>query len=174
MKTDYKNDILAESMNGLRRYEMINNDDGTVSFRDVSEYTQTGDGVTAGAMNEIGKAINTFEGNPNYNFRIGYVSVKYAGTGSGALKGGATSKVTVDIPNIDGYEPVLPVLKGSGNNNVYNYYNEIRPVYTDGASGPELVKCTLYSEWKNAGSSNVTGNPAIFYMLYRRSVLRSE
>ena len=43
MKTDYKNDILADSMNGLRRYEMITNDDGTVSFRDVSEYTQTGD-----------------------------------------------------------------------------------------------------------------------------------
>ena len=172
MKTDYKNDILAESMNGLRRYEMINNDDGTVSFRDVSEYTQTGDGVTAGAMNEIGEAINKFEGNPNYNFRIGYVSAPYALLGN--LNAGATTNLTIDIPNIDGYEPVLPVLKGSGSNNVYNYYNEIRPVYTDGASGKELVKYTLYSEWKNAGSSHVTKKSAIFYMLYRRSVLRSE
>lgn len=172
MKTDYKNDILAESMNGLRRYEMINNDDGTVSFRDVSEYTQTGDGVTAGAMNGIGKAINTFEGNPNYNFRIGYVSVPYVLLGN--LNAGATTNLTIDIPNIDGYEPVLPVLKGSGSNNVYNYYNEIRPVYTDGASGKELVKYTLYSEWKNAGSSPATKKSAIFYMLYRRSVLRSE
>ena len=128
MKTDYKNDILADSMNDLRRYEMINNDDGTVSFRDVSEYTQTGDGVTAGVMNEIGEAINTFEGNPNYNIRIGYVSVPYVLLGN--LSAGATTKLTIDIPNIDGYEPVLPVLKGSGSNNVYNYYNEIRPVYT--------------------------------------------
>lgn len=172
MKTDYKNDILADSMNDLRRYEMINNDDETVSFRDVSEYTQKGDRVTAGVMNEIGEAINKFEGYPNYNFRIGYVSVPYSLLGS--LSAGATAKLTIDIPNIDGYEPVLPVFKGSGSNNVYNYYNEIRPVYTDGASGKELVKYTLYSEWKNAGSSSVTNKSAIFYMLYRRSVLRSE
>lgn len=168
MKTDYKNDILADSMNDLRRYEMINNDDETVSFRDVSEYTQKGDRVTAGVMNEIGEAINTFEGNPNYNIRIGYVSVPYVLLGN--LSAGATTKLTIDIPNIDGYEPVLPVLKGSGSNNVYNYYNEIRPVYTDGASGKELVKYTLYSEWKNAGSSPVTKKSAIFYMLYRRLV----
>lgn len=168
MKTDYKNDILADSMNDLRRYEMINNDDETVSFRDVSEYTQKGDRVTAGVMNEIGEAINTFEGNPNYNIRIGYVSVPYVLLGN--LSAGATTKLTIDIPNIDGYEPVLPVLKGSGSNKVYNYYNEIRPVYTDGASGKELVKYTLYSEWKNAGSSPVTKKSAIFYMLYRRLV----
>ena len=168
MKTDYKNDILADSMNDLRRYEMINNDDETVSFRDVSEYTQKVDRVTAGVMNEIGEAINTFEGNPNYNIRIGYVSVPYVLLGN--LSAGATTKLTIDIPNIDGYEPVLPVLKGSGSNNVYNYYNELRPVYTDGASGKELVKYTLYSEWKNAGSSPVTKKSAIFYMLYRRLV----
>lgn len=61
MKTDYKNDVLADSMNGLRRYKMITNDDGTVSFRDVSEYTQVGDALTSGAMNEIGEAVNGIE-----------------------------------------------------------------------------------------------------------------
>lgn len=61
MKTDYKNDVLSDSMNGLRRYKMITNDDGTVSFRDVSEYTQVGDALTSGAMNEIGEAINGIE-----------------------------------------------------------------------------------------------------------------
>ena len=80
----------------------------------------------------------------------------------------ATYKTTVDLPKVSNYKPFLPIIKGSGSNNVYNYYNEIRPVYTDGASGQELVKYTLYTEWKNANTttsvSNANGTVNILYI----------
>lgn len=44
LKTDYKDDIYS----GKRRYRMIQNDDGTVSFDDVTDYTQDGDIYSAG------------------------------------------------------------------------------------------------------------------------------
>lgn len=37
LKTNYKEDVLAAS-NTKRKYNMITNDDGTVSFEDVTEY----------------------------------------------------------------------------------------------------------------------------------------
>lgn len=59
MAHEFKNDILADSMNGLRRYRMINNDDGTISLEDVSEYSQTGTPITAAVMSEIFGEIDT-------------------------------------------------------------------------------------------------------------------
>lgn len=58
LKTDYKEDILA-SNNTRRRYNMITNDDGTVSFEDVTEYEQTGDNFGAGDVNVTNNMINT-------------------------------------------------------------------------------------------------------------------
>ena len=43
LKTDYVNDELAISMGGKRRYRMIENSDGTVSFEDVTSYSVVGD-----------------------------------------------------------------------------------------------------------------------------------
>lgn len=61
-KTDYKNDILSESMNGKRKYKMIDNGDGTVSFDDVTVYDQAGDDFGAGDINTINAALNEIEG----------------------------------------------------------------------------------------------------------------
>lgn len=58
LKTNFKNDILAESMNGRRRYQMIQNSDGTVSFDDATEYTQVGDNFGAGQVNATNEAVN--------------------------------------------------------------------------------------------------------------------
>lgn len=57
LKTDYKEDILA-SGNTRRKYNMITNDDGTVSFEDVTEYQQTGDNFGAGDINSTNTVIN--------------------------------------------------------------------------------------------------------------------
>lgn len=54
LKTDYKDDIYS----GKRRYRIIQNDDGTVSFDDVTDYTQDGDIYSAGDVNETNKAVN--------------------------------------------------------------------------------------------------------------------
>lgn len=55
LKTDYKNDIPKTEK---RKYRIINNDDGTVSFEDVTEYEQIGDTFGAGDINETNKAVN--------------------------------------------------------------------------------------------------------------------
>ena len=56
LKTDYKDDILA--VGNLRKYQMIQNDDGTVSFQDVTQYEQTGDVFGAGDINKTNQAVN--------------------------------------------------------------------------------------------------------------------
>lgn len=54
LKTDYKDDVFE----GNRKYRMINNDDGTVSFEDVTEYAQQGDMFSAKELNGIGDEVN--------------------------------------------------------------------------------------------------------------------
>lgn len=58
LKTNYKDDVLSSSMNGRRKYQMIDNDDGTVSFEDKTEYDQEGDVIKAEDINEANELIN--------------------------------------------------------------------------------------------------------------------
>jgi len=51
---NYKEDIFT----GNRKYRMIENGDGTVSFEDVTEYSQVGDTFGASQINEIDAEIN--------------------------------------------------------------------------------------------------------------------
>ena len=58
LRVNYKNDILASSMGGKRQYNMINNQNGTVSFEDVTVYDQEGDLLSAGDFNTTNSEIN--------------------------------------------------------------------------------------------------------------------
>lgn len=58
LRTDFKDEILAESMNGRRRYRMIQNDDGTVSFEDVSELSVAGDSYGQKEINQLNAEVN--------------------------------------------------------------------------------------------------------------------
>ena len=53
LKTDYKDAMFQ----GSRKYQMIQNDDGTISFEDVTEYTQTGDSFGAKDINETNTEV---------------------------------------------------------------------------------------------------------------------
>lgn len=53
LKTDYKDAMFQ----GSRKYQMIQNDDGTVSFEDVTEYTQTGDSFGAKDINDTNTEV---------------------------------------------------------------------------------------------------------------------
>lgn len=64
LKTDYKDDIPKTAQ---RKYELINNDDGTVSLQDVTEYTQVGDTFGAGDINKTNKAVNDLLGGTTYS-----------------------------------------------------------------------------------------------------------
>lgn len=75
LKTNYKEDVLAAS-NTKRKYNMITNDDGTVSFEDVTEYQQIGDNFGAGDINSTNTMIN----NMNTGITIlgkGYVDFEF-------------------------------------------------------------------------------------------------
>ena len=58
LPVNFKDDILASSMGGKRRYNLIQNDDGTYSLEDATEYTQTGSDFGAGQINDTNKAVN--------------------------------------------------------------------------------------------------------------------
>lgn len=54
LKTDYKDAVFQEK----RKYQMIQNDDGTVSFEDVTSYTQEGDSFGAKDINDTNTETN--------------------------------------------------------------------------------------------------------------------
>ena len=54
LKTNYKEDVFT----GNRKYQMTTNGDGTVSFTDVTEYSQVGDTFGAADINATNAAIN--------------------------------------------------------------------------------------------------------------------
>lgn len=58
LPTNFKDDVLASAMGGKRRYNMIHNSDGTVSFEDVTNYTQVGSTFGAAQINATNEAVN--------------------------------------------------------------------------------------------------------------------
>lgn len=58
LSTNFKDDVLNTSVNQKRRYQMIYNSDGTVSFEDVTNYSQVGSEYGANEVNEERNAIN--------------------------------------------------------------------------------------------------------------------
>lgn len=58
LKTNYVDDVLDSEKNQLRKYQMIHNDDGTVSFVDVTTYSQVGDNFSAIDINSTNTKVN--------------------------------------------------------------------------------------------------------------------
>lgn len=67
LKTNYVDDVLDTTKNQLRKYQQIQNDDGTVSFVDVTEYTKVGTPFGAKDINDTNAAINDVNGNLTYS-----------------------------------------------------------------------------------------------------------
>ena len=54
LRTNYKDDVFS----GNRKYNMINNGDGSYSFVDVTQYTQQGDSYGANDINTLNQTVN--------------------------------------------------------------------------------------------------------------------
>jgi len=63
LKTNYKDDILDLTQNDKRCFEEIQNQDGSISFRDVTVYEQEGDNFGASDINATNEAVNELEDN---------------------------------------------------------------------------------------------------------------
>lgn len=102
LKTNYVDDVLDSSKNQLRKYQQIQNDDGTVSFVDVTEYSTTGTSFGAKDINDTNAAVNALNESLNSLFVINVKtltpSTEIASKNYGYINFNATS----DIP--DGYK----------------------------------------------------------------------
>lgn len=58
LPTNFQDDILSENMNNKRRYNVIQNSDGTISLEDATDYTQVGSNFGAAQINQTNNAIN--------------------------------------------------------------------------------------------------------------------
>lgn len=111
LKTNYTDDLLNVSQNKLRKYQILNNDDGTISLIDVTDYTSVGSELTSTDINAITKQINS------NTDKIGEADISAVGDGTttgaiSALNESLTAKadkngtehitVTKDVP-LDGY-----------------------------------------------------------------------
>lgn len=76
LKTNYVDDVLDTTKNQLRKYRQIQNDDGTVSFVDVTEYTQVGTSFGAKDINDTNAAINDVNGKLDTKIQIITLSEK--------------------------------------------------------------------------------------------------
>lgn len=57
LRTDFRN----SEYDGLRKYRMIQNDDGTVSFQDVTDYRVVGDTFGGVEINATNQTVNNIE-----------------------------------------------------------------------------------------------------------------
>lgn len=67
MKTDWKDDVFEGEH---RKYNLISNEDGTVSFEDVTGYTQQGDVFGAKQLQEMGEEVNRIQGDTNVTLTV--------------------------------------------------------------------------------------------------------
>lgn len=82
LKTNFTDDILAESMNGKRQYNVIENSNGTKSLEDVTDYQSIGSTFSAKNMNETNAAVNQAyddmgdEFNPEVDYAVGDYTIR--------------------------------------------------------------------------------------------------
>lgn len=103
LKTNYVDDKLDVTKNQIRKYRQIQNDDGTVSFVDVTEYTQVGTSFGAKDINDTNAAINEVNGKLSalqINLQSATISVETDSNGCAFLGYDYVFAVTTDSPNV--------------------------------------------------------------------------
>lgn len=92
LPVDFQDDILTEDMDGRRRYKMITNADGTVSFVDATEYTQVGNNFGQAQINATNEAVNE---SADKNKIIDTKADLMANTQAGMIAGASAVKAAV-------------------------------------------------------------------------------
>ena len=92
LPVDFQDDILSEDMDGRRKYQMITNADGTVSFVDVTEYTQVGSNFGQAQINATNEAVNE---SADKNKIIDTKADLMANTQAGMIAGASAVKAAV-------------------------------------------------------------------------------
>lgn len=86
LPTNFKDDVLAAQMVGKRRYRVIQNEDGTISLEDVTNYSQIGSNFGAAQTNATNLAVNeSFDKNKVIDSLADIVANEATGYAAGAL-----------------------------------------------------------------------------------------
>lgn len=113
LKTDYKNDKLLMASNTMRKYNVIENEDGTVSFEDVTVYEVKGDHFGADEVNEIHQGLN--EIHRGLNELLGVIIIKTLAAGETTMileDETITTESTIDIyTSVYGVSPTNAIVE---------------------------------------------------------------
>lgn len=137
LPVDFKDDILASS-NTKRKYRQTTNDDSTVSFEDVTNYSQEGSEFGAKEVNQTNTAINNI-----YDERVLDVDALELITEPGFFVdaqvvkelNGNIQKAIKRIP-----KQATKIVTGSGTNVLYPYtISDVQDMFGDESIGVEDV-----------------------------------
>lgn len=139
LPTNYKDDILNTSVEGMRRYQMIYNSDNTVSFKDVTPYDQTGSDFGAGDINLTNQAVN-----------------QSADAGK-IIDDPDTAEATTEEGYIAGVQLFNHVSSSLGNisnigNDTYNSFEKLLQYYIDNGYLPDVNSIALIPTMTSANS----------------------
>ena len=124
LKTNYVDDVLDSSKNQLRKYQQIQNDDGTVSFVDVTEYSTTGTSFGAKDINDTNAAVNELNNSLEHYWlkteRSNVEKIGFLYNETAANPDGTTGAFEIWFNFPDGSKTVL----GFNDSHIwFNYYN---------------------------------------------------
>lgn len=119
LKTNYKDDVLDLTQNANRKYEEIENQDGSISFNDVTVYDEVGDTFGAADANSITRALTDTTRNISFQFGID-TNGDY-----GYIKDGETEVTPFKSRHTETYKPTV-----RANNNDMGLYHKKRYVDT--------------------------------------------
>lgn len=96
LRTDFKDSVLKNTTEN-KKYKMTNNSDNTVSFTDVTEYSQEGSSYGAKEINEEREAINSIISTKTRTVEGSYLTCDVAESGAITwfrISSNTTSKLT--------------------------------------------------------------------------------
>jgi len=129
LPTNYVNYELATAMGGMRRFNQINNSDGTISFEDATTYSTTGTTYGASEINTANALINEI------NELVGVTSI----SGSGQT----------DITSLLGGTDITESTLGIGDGTVTGAISELNSNLTNKQATIKYVQC-----YKDATQTN--------------------
>lgn len=144
LPVDFKDDVLQAAMAGKRKYRVIQNEDGTISLDDVTEYSQIGNSYGAAQMNATNMAVNeSFDknkvidslGDIAANEQAGYaagalavrelngniISAEHKDIGIHAVNAGSYTDIAVDLKQfgMSKIVSVIPIMQGRSSSSSY-------------------------------------------------------
>lgn len=157
LPVDFKDDVLQAEMAGKRKYRIIQNEDGTISLEDVTNYSQIGSNFGAAQMNATNLAVNeSFDKNKVIDSLADIVANEATGYAAGALA----------VRELNGNMKKLIIKKTYSNRiNVAAGQRSVTYIVIDAIDGYTAIIANVYSSHATTITSdvNIVSNSVRFY-----------